>query len=67
MVYIFPSLLAAGIVNNDIKKLTGEDRKNVFIIDDSLFGRTGCKKQNWDSVFLTIQTCILKTDSECLL
>ena len=38
------SLVAANIVNNDIGKLTSPDRKNVFIIDDSLFNRTGCKK-----------------------
>lgn len=40
----FTSLLAADIVNNDIEKLTDESRKNVFIIDDSLFNRTSCKK-----------------------
>ena len=40
----FTSLLAADIINNDIKELTDEVRKNVFIIDDSLFNRTSCKK-----------------------
>jgi len=40
----FTSLLAADIVNNDIKNLTDESRKNVFIIDDSLFNRSSCKK-----------------------
>ena len=40
----FTSLLAADIVNNDLKKLTDDKRKNVFIIDDSLFNRTTCKK-----------------------
>ena len=40
----FTSLLAADIVNNDIKELTDHTRKNVFIIDDSLFNRTSCKK-----------------------
>ena len=40
----FTSLLAADIVNNDIKGLTNDSRKNVFIIDDSLFNRTSCKK-----------------------
>ncbi len=40
----FTSLLAADIVNNDIRDLTDEKRKNVFIIDDSLFNRTSCKK-----------------------
>ena len=37
-------LLAADIVNNDIRDLTDQGRKNVFIIDDSLFNRTSCKK-----------------------
>ena len=40
----FTSLLAADIVNNDLKNLTDDKRKNVFIIDDSLFNRTSCKK-----------------------
>ena len=40
----FTSLLAADIVNNDLKDLTDDNRKNVFIIDDSLFSRTSCKK-----------------------
>lgn len=40
----FTSLIAADIVNNDIKNLTDESRKNVFIIDDSLFNRSSCKK-----------------------
>ena len=40
----FTSLLAADIVNNDIRDLTNQERKNVFIIDDSLFSRTSCKK-----------------------
>ena len=40
----FTSLLAAEIINNDIRDLTADSRKNVFIIDDSLFSRTSCKK-----------------------
>ena len=40
----FTSLLAADIVNHDIRDLTDPERKNVFIIDDSLFNRTSCKK-----------------------
>ena len=43
------SLVAANIVNNDISKLTSPNRKNVFIIDDSLFNRTGCKKTELSS------------------
>ena len=40
----FTSLLAADIINHDIRDLTNQERKNVFIIDDSLFNRTSCKK-----------------------
>ena len=42
----FTSLLASDIVNHDIRDLTDHEseRKNVFIIDDSLFNRTSCKK-----------------------
>ena len=40
----FTTLLAADIVNNDLKKLTDEKRTNVFIVDDSLFNRSSCKK-----------------------
>ena len=40
----FTSFLVADIVNNDIRGLTSQERKNVFIIDDSLFNRTSCKK-----------------------
>ncbi len=40
----FTSLLAADVVNHDLKNLTNEDRTNVFIVDDSLFNRSSCKK-----------------------
>ena len=40
----FTFLLAADIVNRDIKGLTNDSRNNVFIIDDSLFNRTSCRK-----------------------
>lgn len=40
----FTSLLAADIANNDIKPLTSENRADVFIVDDSLFNRSSCKK-----------------------
>ena len=45
----FTSLLAAEIVNNDIRDLINQERKNVFIIDDSLFNRTSCKKTELES------------------
>lgn len=40
----FTSLLAADIVNRDLKDLTDEKRTNVFIVDDSLFERSGCQR-----------------------
>ena len=45
----FTSLLAAEIVNNDIRDLINQERKNVFIIDDSLFNCTSCKKTELES------------------
>ena len=36
--------LSARIINGSIRKLTGKDRQDVFIIDDSLFKRTGGRK-----------------------
>ena len=40
----FTTLLSADIINNNLRNLTSEDRKDVFIIDDSLFERSSCKK-----------------------
>ena len=40
----FTSLFVADIVNNNLKNLIDEKRKNVFIVDDSIFNRTRCKK-----------------------
>lgn len=40
----FTSLLVADSVNNNLKNLIDEKRKNVFIVDDSIFNRTRCKK-----------------------
>ena len=40
----FTTLLSADIINNNLRNLTSEDRKDVFIIDDSLFDRSSCKK-----------------------
>ena len=36
--------LSERIINRTIRPLTGKDRKDVFIIDDTLFARTGGKK-----------------------
>ena len=40
----FTSLLAANIINKDIRPLTDDKRADVFIVDDSLFDRSSCKK-----------------------
>lgn len=40
----FTSMLASQIINDEVKTLTDEKRTNVFIIDDTLFNRTSCKK-----------------------
>ena len=60
-------LLAADIVNHDIKGLTNDSRKNVFIIDDSLFNRTSCKKTELGSKVFDHTDMRFKKDSECLL
>ena len=40
----FNALLAARIINEAMKPLTNEDRKDVFIVDDTLYRRQGYKK-----------------------
>ena len=40
----FTTLLSAEIICRFMKPLTGEDRKDVFIVDDSLFDRSRSKK-----------------------
>lgn len=40
----FTSSLASEIINDEIENLTDEKRANVFIVDDTLFNRTSCKK-----------------------
>lgn len=37
-------MLASEIINNEFSNLTDEKRANVFIVDDTLFNRTSCKK-----------------------
>ena len=63
----FTSLLAADIVNNDIRDLTNQERKNVFIIDDSLFNRTSCKKTELVSRVFDHTDMHSKKAFECLL
>ena len=40
----FTTLLSAAVANDFMRGLTGEARKDVFIIDDTLYARSGCKK-----------------------
>lgn len=40
----FTTLLSSRIINNFMKPLTSEERKDVFIIDDSLFDRSRSSK-----------------------
>lgn len=40
----FTSALASEIINHEIRDLTDDKRVNVFIVDDTLFDRTSCKK-----------------------
>lgn len=63
----FTSLLAADIVNHDIRDLTDPERKNVFIIDDSLFNRTSCKKTELGSKVFDHTDMHFKRASGCLL
>ena len=42
----FTSLLASRIINNEIQDLTDENRTNVFIVDDTLFSRSSCKRNS---------------------
>lgn len=62
----FTSLLAADIVNHDIHDLTTAERKNVFIIDDSLFNRTSCKKTELGSKVFDHTDMHFKKGSVCL-
>lgn len=62
----FTSLLAADIVNHDIRDLTTAERKNVFIIDDSLFNRTSCKKTELGSKVFDHTDMHFKKGSVCL-
>ena len=40
----FTTLLSSRIINDTIRPLTSEDRRNAFIVDDSIFERKGSKK-----------------------
>ena len=40
----FTSLLASAVINQTVKGLTGENRADVFIIDDSMYERSGYKR-----------------------
>lgn len=56
----FTTALASTIINDEVKELTDEKRSNVFILDDTLFNRTSCKRTELGSKVLTIPTCDTK-------
>ena len=63
----FTSLLAADIVNNDIRDLTNQERKMSSLLMTVFSTVPAVRKQNWVQKFLTTQICILKRASGCLL
>ena len=46
-------------VADTIEPLTDSDRINVFVVDDSLFERTSCKKTNLDQKYLISLPCAI--------
>ena len=42
--FLFTTLLSAAVAGDFMQRLTSEDRKDVFIIDDTLYRRSGYKK-----------------------
>ena len=63
----FTSLLAADIVNNDIRDLTNQERKMSSLLMTVFSTVPAVRKQNWVQKFLTTRICVSKKDSECLL
>lgn len=63
----FTSLLAADIVNNDIRDLTDQERKMSSSLMTVFSTAPAVRKQNWAQKFLTIQICISKRGFGCLL
>ena len=63
----FTSLLAADIVNRDIKGLTNDSRKMFSSLMTAFLIVPAARKQNWDQKFLTTRICISKRASGCLL
>ena len=53
----FTRLLAAKIITEAVQPLTSEDRKNVFIVDDTPYSRSGYKKT---------ELCAKLTECHCL-
>jgi len=57
----FTTLLPADIINNNLNPLTDEKRATAFIIDDSLYSRSSCKKTELGSrVFDHVEMCYKK-------
>ena len=62
----FTSLLAADIVNNDLKDLTDDNRKNVSSLMTAFLIVPAARKQNWHQRFSTTPICISKKVFGCL-
>jgi len=58
----FTSLLSKSVADT-IEPLTDEDRVNAFIVDDSLFERTSCKKPSLVPECMTMQQSAIVLDS----
>lgn len=63
----FTSLLAADIVNHDIRDLTDPERKMSLSLMTAFSTVPAVRKRNWDQKFLTTRICISKRASGCLL
>ena len=56
----FTSLLAADIVNHDIRDLTDPERKMSLSLMTAFSTVPAVRKRNWDQKFLTTRICISK-------
>ena len=61
----FTTLLASRIISDTIKPLTSENRRNAFIVDDSIYERKGSKKQNCWQRSMTMPATVIPVVSVC--
>ena len=58
--FVFTSLLAADIVNHDIRDLTDPERKMSLSLMTAFSTVPAVRKRNWDQKVLTTRICISK-------